>query len=115
MTQILNIPPSVPKDLVDGSGTKFKFTKAERKENVQTQLGKLSIALTVEGNLGNDSNNTYSYIFGLDKDQISGSVGRILSRFGFTDTDKVTNAALKEKLVGQTATIKKRGDKLYWY
>ena len=114
MPQILNIPPSIPKEKVDQSGTKFHITKAETKDDVQTSMGKISHALTIEGNLPNDKE-TYSYLFSIDKDQIAGSVGRLLSRFGFTDTAKLTPAALKEKLVGQDVTIKRRNDKLYWY
>ena len=114
MPQILNIPPSIPKEKVETSGTKFKISKCEKKENVQTSMGKIATALTIEGQLAGDKE-TYSYIFSIDKDQIAGSVGRLLSRYGFTDTDKLTPVALKEKLVGQEVVIKRRNDKLYWY
>jgi hypothetical protein len=114
MPQILNIPPAVQKDAVSTSGSKFLISKAEVKENVQTSQGKIAKALTIEGNL-DASKETTSYLFSIDKDQIAGSVGRILSRFGFTDTEQLTAADLKKKLVGQTLTVKRRGDKLYWY
>jgi hypothetical protein len=114
MPQILNIPPSVPKESVSNSGSKFTIEKAEVKENVQTSQGKISKALTIEGKLEGQKD-TYSYLFSIDKDAIAGSVGRILARFGFTDTDQLKPTALKEKLSGKEVTVKRRGDKLYWY
>ena len=114
MPEILNIPPSIPKEKVDTNGSKFVVSKAEKKDNVQTSQGKISHALTIEGHLANDKD-LYSYLFSIDKDQIAGSVGRILSRFGFSNTDDLTPANLTKKLVGQELTIKRRNDKLYWY
>ena len=54
MPEILNIPPSIPKEKVDTNGSKFVVSKAEKKDNVQTSQGKISHALTIEGHLAND-------------------------------------------------------------
>jgi hypothetical protein len=110
---ITNVPPPLPKENIASTGTQVKITAAHRVKDVRTSLGVVSDALTVEVQSEGDKT-TYSYLWDISKDPISGSVGRILTAAGFKNRDQLTDAGLK-KLVGMAFTVKNKGGKLYWY
>jgi hypothetical protein len=111
---IASIPPSLPKELIHKEGTEVKITRATISTDVDTPLGHLGKALTIECRIKGDESQTYSYIWGLDKATIAGSAGRILAKTG-AKTLAELNASNLGKLVGASFTVRNRVDKLYWY
>jgi hypothetical protein len=112
MPKVLDVPPILPKNLIDAKGTDVKITNATIRENVRTSMGLIGKALVLTLEVQGE---TYSYLFGLDRDVIGGSAGRILSRLAkVEDTDELNEKALK-RMVGKVVTVVNRGGKLYWY
>jgi hypothetical protein len=112
MPKVLDVPPILPKNLIDPKGTDVKIVDATIRQNVRTSMGLISKALVLELDVGGE---TYSYLFSLDRDVIGGSLGRILSRLcKIEDTDELNEKTLK-RMAGKTVTVVNRGGKLYWY
>jgi hypothetical protein len=110
--KVLDVPPILPKNLIDAKGTDVKITNATIRQNVRTSMGVINKALVLTIEVQGE---TYSYLFSLDRDIIGGSLGRILSRLAkIEDTDELNEKTLK-RMIGRKVTVVNRGGKLYWY
>lgn len=109
---IENVLPALDKDKISSQGTEVEIDHAQVKENVQTSMGKISKALTVECHIAGNKDK-YSYLFSIDKDPVVGSIGRILAKTGIKHINELDGKALK-KLEGMKIIVKNKGGKLYW-
>lgn len=104
-------PPLNTADLPD-EGADVLITEAREVINQWTTIGttKRGIGLTVTYR-----NKEYSQLFSIDKDILTGSIGRILISIGIEDTDAEGFKEKLQTLVGRTIRVQMRGGKLYWY
>lgn len=112
MGKVVSVPPPIPKQDIAKEGTNLVIKEARIATNVYTSLGsvKKALALTIE--LGKEE---YSHLFSLDRDPITGSVGRLLVSIGIDNTDAKDLDAKVKALEGKTVRVTNRGGKLYWY
>lgn len=108
-----NLNPPLDKDLINSNGTTIVIKGAQLKNDIQTQMGKINQALTIDCSI-KGNNDLYSYLFSLDKDVITGSVGRIISKTGVKHIKELDTKALA-KLKGLEVLVKNKAGKLYWY
>lgn len=104
--------PILPKDMIDSRGTTIVIQKAEVKDNVRTSMGVITKALTVELNI-KGQRETFSYLFSLDKDPVTGSVARILSKTGAKNVQDLDKKTL-DKLKNAEVLVTNKGGKLFW-
>jgi len=112
MGKVISVPPPIPKADITSEGTQVKIVEARIAHDVYTQLGQVKTAL---GLVVEIDENEYSHLFGLDKDPITGSVGRLLVSVGIEDTEDPNLEEKVKALVGTEPKIYNRGGKLYWY
>lgn len=104
--------PILPKDMIDSRGTTIVIQKAEVKDSVRTSMGVITKALTVELNI-KGQRETFSYLFSLDKDPVTGSVARILSKTGAKNVQDLDKKTL-DKLKNAEVLVTNKGGKLFW-
>jgi len=112
--KILAVPPPIPKEIIEKTGTKAKIVEARIARNLYTSLGNVKVALALTVEIHGDQ---YSHLFSLDRDLITGSVGRLLGSIGIEefDPDDPKTEELVKKLEGKEVIIMNKGNKLYWY
>lgn len=93
-------------------GARVTITEARKLIDQKTQIGttNLGIGLTV-----NFNGTLFSQMFSLDKNEIAGSAGRVLTSVGITDIDAENAAEQIKVLVGKQFTVVNKGGKIYWY
>jgi len=57
----------------------------------------------------------YSALFSLDREVLTGSVGRLMVSIGLEEIDDTITDDTVKPLIGKKVTIQCRGGKLYWY
>jgi len=112
MGKIVSVAPPIPKEDITKEGTKVLIKEARIAHNVYTSLGSVKTALALSVQVGKE---TYSHLFSLDKEPVTGSVGRLLVSIGIDDTDDKQLEAKIKALEGKTLKVANRGGKLYWY
>ena len=112
MPKAISIPPPIPKELIPAEGVDVTIINARIVRDQWTTIGtlKLGLGINVEFDDGE-----YSQLFSLDKDILTGSVGRILVSVGLEDVSEDIKDEDVQVLVGKVVKLRKRGDKLYWY
>jgi len=110
--KVVYVPPPIPKEEIGPEGAVVTVTAARIIRNQWTSIGtcKLGLGLTVELN-----GEEYSAMFSLDRDILTGSIGRILDDAGFEEINENVTDEDVQVLVGKHYVIRKRGGKLYWY
>ena len=112
MPKAISIPPPVNTANVGSAGARAIVTDARVLIDQKTQIGttKLGIGLTVKIN-----GTLFSQMFSLDKDEIAGSAGRVLTSVGIEEINVKNAAELIKKLIGKEFTVSNKGGKIYWY
>lgn len=112
MPKAISVPPPIPKDRIPEEGTQVTITAVRVVKDQWTSIGTTKLGLGIEVDLEGD---TYSQLFSMDKEVLTGSIGRILVNAGITDVPKNADDAFFKPLVGKVITVRVRGEKLYWY
>ena len=112
MGKPISIPPNLKTALSSGADATVEITDVRILRDQVTQLGttKLGIGITVV-----HGGEEYSQMFSLDKEVITGSIGRILVAAGIEEINSKNAAEELKKLVGMKIRVANRGGKLYWY
>lgn len=112
MPKAISVPAPIPKEIVPASGVVATVLKARIVRDQYTSIGnmKFGLGLTVDVLDGE-----YSQLFSLDKDPLTGSIGRMLVAVGMNEIDEKAEDKDVQVFVGKQFTIRKRSDKLYWY
>ena len=112
MPKAISVPPPIPKEAIPAEGTTAVVTKARIVRDQWTSIGTLKLGLGLSVKV---LNGEYNALFSLDRDVLTGSIGRILVDAGIENvTDKIADKDV-QILVGKTYTLRTRGGKLYWY
>ena len=78
-----------------------------------TSIGTVGLGLGIEVSYKGQE---YGQLFSMDKEVLTGSIGRILVAAGIDEVDdKTPLKTFEEALVGTGYTVKVRSGKLYWY
>lgn len=112
MGKLISVPPILNTADIPKGGAEVTIKAVREVHDQFTTIGTMiyGIALTVEYE-GED----YSQLFGLDKDVIAGSVGRLLVSIGIEDTKDKDFKEKVQALAGKKVFVRKREGKIYWY
>jgi len=114
MPKAVSVSAPVPKDQFKEATANIISARVVRDQ--WTSIGTLKYGLGLEVTINDNEDDEYSALFSLDKDTLTGSVGRLLVAAGITEFElKDIDDAFFSPLVGMKATIKVRDGKLYWY
>lgn len=109
---IKETPQLIPKDSVPSKGKDFTVVEARNVKDIETSMGVVHKGFSISGRLEGDDEE-YGALFGLDKKEITGSAGRILSKLKINHIDQLTDKKIKE-LEGMKLRVTNKGGKLYW-
>lgn len=112
MPKAVSVPPPIPKELIPATGTIVTITNVRVVRDQWTSIGTLKMGLGITVDIFDGE---YSQLFSLDKDVLTGSIGRMLVDVGLTEFDKNLSDDDVQVFVGKQYKLVKRGDKLYWY
>jgi len=106
------VPPPIPKEAIPGEGVVATVTNARIVRDQWTSIGTLKLGLGINVEV---LDGEYSALFSLDREVLTGSIGRIMHSIGLTEFDESISDEDVQPLVGKKFRIQKRGGKLYWY
>ena len=106
-------PPNIDKTKISSDGTKVTVRSAVLKTDFTTSMGRVAKGLILNVNVADDRDTLYAQIFSLDKSEISGSAGRVLSKLKIKNISELSETKLKE-FVGKSFSVQNRNGKLYW-
>jgi hypothetical protein len=112
MGKAVFVSPPIPKGDIPPEGVEAEIVGVRVVRDQWTSIGTLSLGLGVEVEIGGA---TYSQLFSLDRQVLTGSVGRLLVAAGIEDTDTPDLDKKVKNLIGMKVKIQARGGKLYWY
>jgi len=112
MVKILAIPEPIPKELIPREGKTATIAGVRLVRDQFTSIGTVSLGLGLTVNIDGDE---YSHLFSLDREVITGSIGRLLASIGMTDLPANPKEDDFKLLVGKRVRIVNRGGRLYWY
>jgi len=106
------VPPPIPKNAIPDEGAEATITQARIVRDQWTSKGtiKNGLGITVKVLDGE-----YSALFSLDREVLTGSVGRLMVSIGLEEIDETITDKDVSALVGKKVLIQQRGGKLYWY
>ena len=111
MPKAVSVPDGLPKNL-DGDMV-VKIINVRIVRDQWTSIGTVGLGLGIEVEFNGQE---YGQLFSMDKEVLTGSIGRILVAAGIEEVDGDTPlATFEEALVGSKYTVKQKSGKLYWY
>lgn len=112
MPKAISVPPPL-NTVIDTDETAIvTVTKVRIVEDQWTSIGTCNLGLGVNVE---HKGKEYSQLFGLDRDPLTGSIGRILVSIDIEDTDMPDFDKAVERLVGKKIKVRNKGGKIYWY
>lgn len=112
MPKALNIPPPLNTAQNLSNGARVSITEARKLIDQKTTIGTTTLGIGLTVNLNGA---LFSQMFSLDKAEIAGSAGRVLTAAGITDIDAKNIDVELKKLIGKQYTVMNKGGKIYWY
>ncbi len=112
MPRAIAIPPPLNTADIPAEGAMVTITDVRIVTAQWTSIG------TVTRGLGFNveyKGNKYSQLFSIDREVLTGSVGRLLVSIGIEDTDAKGFAEKVKAFIGKSIKVVKKGGKLYWY
>jgi len=106
-------PPNIDKTRISSDGTKVTVVGAVLKSDFTTSMGRVAKGLILNVKVAGDPDNVYAQIFSLDKAEIGGSAGRVLTKIKVKNISELSETKLKE-FVGKSFIVQNRNSKLYW-
>lgn len=112
MPKAIFVPASLNQADIPNSGGLVKILSYRMVKNQWTSIGtaKLAIAMEVEY-----KKEKFSQMFSLDKEVLTGSIGRILTTLGITDTDAPDFEEKLKAITTREWTVIPKAGKVYWY
>lgn len=108
----VSVPPPIPKDLIPAGGVIATITNARVVRDQWTSIGTLKMGLGITVDV---LDGEYSQLFSLDKEVLTGSIGRICVDAGLVEFGTDLSDEDVQVFVGKQYKLMKRSDKLYWY
>ena len=108
----VSVPPPIPKEIIPATGTLATITNARVVHDQWTSIGTLKMGLGITVNV---LDGEYSALFSLDKDILTGSIGRMCVDVGLAEFGDDLSDEDVQVFVGKQYKLMKRSDKLYWY
>ncbi len=112
MVKVISVSEPIPKEIIPKEGKTATIKTARIVRNLYTSIGQMKLGLAIEVDI---DGKTYSALFSLDRDIITGSAGRLLSLIGITEVDNTIEDKHVQGLVGKKVRIVNKAGKLYWY
>ena len=112
MPKAISIPPTLNQADIPKNGAEVTITEVREVVNQFTSIGTMKHGLACTVDYDGDE---YSQMFSLDKEILTGSIGRILVAIGIEDTDIPDFSTKIQTLVGKKIRVQMKGGKLYWY
>jgi len=112
MPKAISVAPPLNTADIPKEGAKVTITAVRIVRDQWTSIGTIKVGLAMEISYQDDE---YSQLFGMDKDPITGSIGRLLVSIGIEDTDIPDFEQEIQKFVGQEIRVVRKGEKIYWY
>ena len=112
MPKAVSVPPPIPKDLIPAGGVIATITNARVVRDQWTSIGTLKMGLGITVDV---LDGEYSQLFSLDKEVLTGSIGRICVDAGLVEFGTDLSDEDVQVFVGKQYKLMKRSDKLYWY
>jgi len=112
MPKAISIAPPLNTIDISKGGITVTIKDFRLASNVWTSIGtqKQALGLTVEY-----EGKEYSQLFSLDREVLSGSIGRILVSIGIEDTSTDDFGEKLKALIGKQFRVVQKGGKIYWY
>lgn len=112
MPKAISVPPSLNTADIPKDGAEVTIQEVRIVKDQWTTIGtcKQGLAMTIE-----HKGTLYSQMFSLDKEVITGSIGRLLVSIGIDDTDDKQFKQKVQAFVGKSIHVAKRDGKVYWY
>jgi hypothetical protein len=112
MPKAIFVAPPLSGAEIPAGGIDVKVVSVRRVQGQWTSIGTLKDGLGIEVEYQGAK---YSQLFSLDRELLTGSIGRILVSLGIEDTSDKAFESKVQALVGKTIKVVKKGGKLYWY
>jgi len=112
MPKAIFVAPPLNTATIPPQGAEVTVKSVRIATNVWTSIGTQKKALGLEVEL---NGRVYSQLFSLDRDILTGSIGRILVSLGIEDTEEEHFEAKIQAMVGKVYKVVLKGGKLYWY
>lgn len=112
MPKPISVPPSLKEVLSSGEEADVEITEVRVVRDQWTPIGTVALGLGLTVVYKDDE---YGQLFSIDKEVLSGSVGRILVQAEVEEINDKNAEEEAEKIVGMKVKVKCRGEKLYWY
>ena len=112
MPKAISIPPPLNTADLPKEGAEVTITEVKEVFDQWTNIGTMKHGLALAVDYKEDE---YSQLFGLDKEVLMGSIGRLLVSIGIEETNIPTFKDEIQKLVGKKVRVQMKGGKLYWY
>jgi hypothetical protein len=112
MPKVIYVPPPIPKEAIPAGGAVATIKSVRVARNLWTPIGTAKMALGITVDL---LNGEYSQLFSLDRETLTGSVGRILAKAGIENVPDNADEEFFKPLIGMKVRVVTKGGKLYWY
>jgi len=112
MPKAISVAPPLNTADIPKGGAEVTITAVRILRDQWTTIGTIKLALAMEVSYLEEE---YSQLFSMDKEVLTGSIGRLLVSIGIEDTDVSDFKEQIQNFVGKSIKVVRKGEKIYWY
>lgn len=112
MPKVISIPPPLNMADIPAGGAEVTVKDIRIVKEQWTSIGTCAFGLGLTVDFQGE---TYGQMFSLDRETLTGSIGRILASAGINEVTVGDPLEKFKPLIGKKFVVVKRGGKLYWY